>query len=125
MASREMADVVVVLVQPETGDELQWEKAGLLDIADIVVVHKADLPSSAERVESQLRELLNLPGWSRSCASVRARGSGWTNFGRPSMRARAGHGDRADGRRMQPAPVGSTGPTSSNPQTSHRAGLRH
>ena len=60
-----MADVVIVLVQPETGDELQWEKAGQLEIADIVVVHKADLPS-AERVESELRELLNLPG----CRSV-------------------------------------------------------
>jgi methylmalonyl-CoA mutase cobalamin-binding domain/chain len=60
-AIRDVADVVIVLVQPETGDELQWEKAGLLEIADIVVVHKADL-SSAERVESQLRELLNLPG---------------------------------------------------------------
>jgi methylmalonyl-CoA mutase cobalamin-binding domain/chain len=58
---RHVADVVIVLVQPETGDELQWEKAGLLEIADIVVVHKADL-SSAQRVESQLRELLNLPG---------------------------------------------------------------
>jgi putative protein kinase ArgK-like GTPase of G3E family len=58
---RDVADVVVVLVQPETGDELQWEKAGLLEIADIVVVHKADLPG-AERVESQLRALLNLPG---------------------------------------------------------------
>ncbi|MFI5457185.1 MAG: cobalamin-dependent protein [Isosphaerales bacterium] len=64
-AIREVADVVIVLVQPETGDELQWEKAGQLEIADIVVVHKADLPS-AEHVESQLRELLNLPG----CRSV-------------------------------------------------------
>ena len=64
-AIRDVADVVIVLVQPETGDELQWEKAGLLEIADIVVVHKADL-SSAERVESQLRELLNMPG----CRSV-------------------------------------------------------
>ena len=51
----------IVLVQPETGDDLQWEKAGQLEIADIVVVHKSDLPG-AERVESQLRELLNLPG---------------------------------------------------------------
>ena len=60
-AIRDVADVVIVLVQPETGDELQWEKAGQLEIADIVVVHKADLPS-AERAYSQLRELLNLPG---------------------------------------------------------------
>jgi LAO/AO transport system ATPase len=60
-AIRELADLVIVLVQPETGDELQWEKAGLLEIADVVVVHKADLPS-ADRVFSQLRELLNMPG---------------------------------------------------------------
>jgi methylmalonyl-CoA mutase cobalamin-binding domain/chain len=64
-AVHDVADVVIVLVQPETGDELQWEKAGQLEIADIVVVHKADL-SSADRVEAQLRELLNLPG----CRSV-------------------------------------------------------
>jgi LAO/AO transport system ATPase len=61
IAVREVADVVIVLVQPETGDELQWEKAGQLEIADIVVVHKSDLPSS-ERVESEVRALLNLPG---------------------------------------------------------------
>jgi methylmalonyl-CoA mutase cobalamin-binding domain/chain len=64
-AVRDVADVVIVLVQPETGDELQWEKAGQLEIADVVVVHKADL-ASAGRVESQLRELLNMPG----CRSV-------------------------------------------------------
>jgi LAO/AO transport system ATPase len=64
-AVRDVADVVIVLVQPETGDELQWEKAGLLEIADVVVVHKADL-SGAEGVETQLRELLNMPG----CRSI-------------------------------------------------------
>ena len=90
-AVREVADVVIVLVQPETGDELQWEKAGQLEIADIVVVHKADLPS-AERVESQLRELLNLPGC-RPVPVVRvssSKGSGWKNSGRPSTRAQVG-----------------------------------
>jgi LAO/AO transport system ATPase len=60
-AVRQLADVVVVLVQPESGDELQWEKAGLLEIADVVVVHKADLPG-AERMEAQVKELLGLPG---------------------------------------------------------------
>ncbi|MEX2113389.1 MAG: AAA family ATPase, partial [Pirellulales bacterium] len=60
-AVRSLADVVVVLLQPESGDELQWEKAGLLEIADVVVIHKADLPG-AERLQSQVRELLSLPG---------------------------------------------------------------
>jgi LAO/AO transport system ATPase len=60
-AVREQSDVLVVLLQPEAGDELQWEKAGLLEVADIVVVHKADLPG-ADRVAAQLHEHLNLPG---------------------------------------------------------------
>lgn len=54
VAVRNLADVVVLLVQPETGDDLQWEKAGLLEVADLIVVQKADLPG-AERVEAQLR----------------------------------------------------------------------
>ncbi len=60
-AVRELADVVVLLVQPESGDELQWEKAGLLEVADVVVVHKADL-AGAEKTEGQVKELLSLPG---------------------------------------------------------------
>ena len=60
-AVRDLADVVVVLLQPETGDDLQWEKAGLLEVADLVVVHKADLPG-AERAEAQVRSALELSG---------------------------------------------------------------
>jgi LAO/AO transport system kinase len=60
-AVHELADVVVLLVQPETGDDLQWEKAGVLEVADIVVVHKADLPG-AEQTAAHLRASLDLPG---------------------------------------------------------------
>jgi LAO/AO transport system kinase len=75
-AVRERVDVVVLLVQPEAGDELQWQKAGLLEVADVVVVHKADLPG-AERTESEIRELLNLPGC-RPVPVLRASGvRGW------------------------------------------------
>jgi LAO/AO transport system ATPase len=59
VAVRGLADVVVLLLQPETGDDLQWEKAGLLEVADLVVIHKADLPG-AERVEAQVRAELAL-----------------------------------------------------------------
>src|SRR5205085_8886190 len=58
-AVRDLADVVVLLLQPETGDDLQWEKAGLLEVADVVVIHKADLPG-AERVEAQVLSALSL-----------------------------------------------------------------
>jgi len=56
---RALVDVLVLLLQPETGDDLQWEKAGLLEVADVVVVHKADMPG-AERVEAQVLATLAL-----------------------------------------------------------------
>jgi LAO/AO transport system kinase len=56
---RDLVDVLVLLLQPETGDDLQWEKAGLLEVADVVVIHKADMPGT-ERVESQVLSSLGL-----------------------------------------------------------------
>jgi LAO/AO transport system ATPase len=58
-AVRTIADAVVLLLQPETGDDLQWEKAGVLEVADAVVVHKADLPG-ADRTVDQIRAMLAL-----------------------------------------------------------------
>lgn len=58
-AVRELVDVLVLLLQPETGDDLQWEKAGLLEVADAIVIHKADLPG-AERVQTQVQTALAL-----------------------------------------------------------------
>jgi LAO/AO transport system ATPase len=58
IAVREVADIVVLVVQPQTGDELQWEKAGILEITDIVVVNKSDLPGSdgtAAEIAQQLQ----------------------------------------------------------------------
>jgi LAO/AO transport system kinase len=56
---RELVDILVLLLQPETGDDLQWEKAGLLEVADVIAIHKADLPG-AERVEAQVLATLAL-----------------------------------------------------------------
>jgi LAO/AO transport system kinase len=56
---REWVDVLVLLLQPETGDDLQWEKAGLLEVADAIVIHKADL-TGAERIEAQVLATLAL-----------------------------------------------------------------
>jgi putative protein kinase ArgK-like GTPase of G3E family len=56
---RELVDVLVLLLQPETGDDLQWEKAGLLEVADVIVIHKGDLPG-ADRVEAQVLATLSL-----------------------------------------------------------------
>ena len=51
------ADTTVVLEAPEMGDEIQAIKAGLLEVADLVVVNKGDKPG-ALRTAAQLRAML-------------------------------------------------------------------
>jgi LAO/AO transport system kinase len=51
------ADTTVVIEAPEMGDEVQAIKAGLLEVADIVVVNKGDRPGAA-RTAAQLRAML-------------------------------------------------------------------
>ena len=41
-----LADVTIVTIVPEAGDEIQTMKAGLMEIADIFVVNKADRPGA-------------------------------------------------------------------------------
>ena len=53
------ADTVVVVLVPESGDGIQAMKAGLMEIADIFVVNKADRPG-ADRVFGDLRAALHL-----------------------------------------------------------------
>ena len=52
------ADTVMVLVPPGSGDDVQMLKAGILEIADIFVVNKADL-DGANRTVQELREMLD------------------------------------------------------------------
>jgi len=62
----QIADTVVVVTTPAGGDSVQIIKAGILEIADIFVVNKADLPGAA-KVHKELRELAHLTkagtGW--------------------------------------------------------------
>lgn len=52
-----LADSTVVVVVPEAGDEVQTMKAGLMEIADIFVVNKADRPD-ADLFVKNLRQML-------------------------------------------------------------------
>jgi LAO/AO transport system kinase len=52
-------DVVVVAIVPESGDAVQTMKAGLMEIADLMVVNKADRPGS-ETIVADLRHALRL-----------------------------------------------------------------
>jgi LAO/AO transport system kinase len=53
------ADTTVVVVNPGWGDSVQANKAGLLEIADVFVINKADRPGVAE-ARSDLRTMLEL-----------------------------------------------------------------
>ena len=54
-----LAHTTLVVEAPGLGDEIQAIKAGILEIADILVVNKADLPG-VERTEGALKNMLNL-----------------------------------------------------------------
>ena len=56
-----LAETTVVVEVPEMGDEVQAIKAGLLEIADVIAVNKADRPG-AERAARQLRAMLSTAG---------------------------------------------------------------
>lgn len=61
----QLADVTVVLLVPGMGDEVQALKAGIMEIADIFVINKAD--RGPERLQQELRAMLSLAhradGW--------------------------------------------------------------
>jgi LAO/AO transport system kinase len=59
------AQTVVVVSVPGLGDDIQTLKAGLLEVADIHVVNKADRPD-ADKTLAELRMLLTLDGSSNS-----------------------------------------------------------
>jgi LAO/AO transport system kinase len=68
-------DTTVVVLVPESGDSIQALKAGLMEIADIFVINKADRPGAAKMV-SELSIILDLKkqktGWEYPVISTEA-----------------------------------------------------
>ncbi len=54
-----LADVTVVVLVPGMGDDVQAIKAGIMEIADVFAINKADLPG-AERLEQEIRAMQSL-----------------------------------------------------------------
>ena len=52
-----LADVTAVVLVPESGDEIQTMKAGLMEIADMFIVNKSDRPD-ADAFVSNLKQML-------------------------------------------------------------------
>ena len=68
------ADTSLVILVPESGDSIQTLKAGLMEIADIFVVNKADRPG-ADRLRTEIELMLGMrPGESlpQSCRRIMA-----------------------------------------------------
>jgi LAO/AO transport system kinase len=58
----ELSDTVVVVVQPGSGDTLQFLKAGIMEVPDVLVVTKADMGDAAMRARRDLAAALRAVG---------------------------------------------------------------
>jgi LAO/AO transport system kinase len=63
-----LADVTVVVLVPESGDEVQTMKAGLMEIADIFVINKSDRPDSA--IFERSLKLMLAPSFAKNAREV-------------------------------------------------------
>jgi LAO/AO transport system kinase len=54
-----LADIILVVLTPGAGDDIQAFKAGIMEIADIFVLNKADSPE-ADKTERQVKAMLDL-----------------------------------------------------------------
>lgn len=106
-----MVDMFVLLQLPNAGDELQALKKGIVELADIVVVNKADTdPRAAENARMQVQGVLELlacasPHWRPPALALSAAsGAGIDEFWREVMRYRDAmvkSGELAEKRRRQ------------------------
>jgi len=70
----ELAQTVLVALQPGSGDSIQVLKAGIMVIADVFVINKADHPM-ANQLRREIRsmmEMLSFPGWVPELAMTQA-----------------------------------------------------
>lgn len=58
----DVSDTTVVLLTPESGDSIQAMKAGLMEIADVLVVNKSDR-EGADRFASELKMIVDMGRW--------------------------------------------------------------
>jgi LAO/AO transport system kinase len=81
-----IANTVVIVLQPESGDIIQTMKAGLMEIGDIFAVNKSDM-QGADKTANDLRDMLNMArsndGWMpRIVKTVATKGIGVTELTR-------------------------------------------
>ncbi|HET6274853.1 MAG TPA: methylmalonyl Co-A mutase-associated GTPase MeaB [Candidatus Cybelea sp.] len=62
VAIAELAQTTIVALQPGSGDSIQVLKAGIMEIADIFVVNKADHPM-ADQLRREIRSMMEMQQW--------------------------------------------------------------
>ena len=112
-AVADMVDMFLLLLLPAGGDELQGIKRGIVELADLVVVNKADgdLAAAAKRTATDYRAALHLlrpasPNWTvavETCSAIKGIGIPeiWTTIGR--YRAALGESGEIAARRAEQA----------------------
>jgi LAO/AO transport system kinase len=93
-AVADMTDMFLLLLQPGSGDELQGIKRGIVELADLILINKADgeLAAAAGRTAAEYQHALRLlrpatPAWQaevRSCSALEGIGiaEAWEAVGR-------------------------------------------
>ena len=90
-----VADTMVLCIQPASGDSLQFMKAGVMELPDVIAITKADIGAAATRAKGEAEGALTL--FSRDAASWRppvvlvsaSRGDGLTDLTQELTRHRA------------------------------------
>ena len=104
-----IADTTLVVLAPGLGDGVQMIKAGIMEIADIYVVNKADLPGY-ERTVQEIRSMLNMGpklAWKPPIIpTVASRGEGIADLKKAVLRhqehlASSGEGEARRRRRLE------------------------
>jgi LAO/AO transport system kinase len=73
-----MTDMFVLLQLPNAGDDLQAIKKGVMELADLVVINKADIdPDAATRARAQISSALRLLGHPYGDANAAVTGPPW------------------------------------------------
>ena len=74
-----VADTTVVILSPESGDGVQAMKSGLMEIADVIVINKADRPG-ADALELQIRGSYELASGRKAPAILQTAATGGTGI---------------------------------------------
>ncbi len=94
----QIAGSVALLLTPSSGDDVQTMKAGIMEVADVFVINKADLPG-ADRLESELQAMLSIrptAAGPQILRTVATEGQGIDTVAEALFAVESGHAGSAD-----------------------------